>query len=148
MPLDTVIYQQAVIELQKSCGKVCVDGLDEFNREYAGDALDVASLQGSCCLIFGLLNFCSQVALVKFGNMTARVLAEVLIGCMPGNVLCGFCFDQAQDTKIPHDAQSDVFLSRASNSVRDASAFAASSSPNFMSDIACAGAVGLLGSET
>ena len=82
------MYQQAVLELQKSCGKVCVDGLDEFNREYAGDALDVASLQDSCCLAFGPFCFLFQVALVRFGNMTARVLAEVLIAAhVPKRIL-------------------------------------------------------------
>lgn len=41
MPLDADLYKRAAFELERSCGKVCVDGLGEFNRKFAGYGLDV-----------------------------------------------------------------------------------------------------------
>ena len=44
VPLEDNIYKRAVQELEKSCGQMCVDGLAEFNRKFAGENLDVACI--------------------------------------------------------------------------------------------------------
>lgn len=54
---------------------MCVDGLAEFNCQFGGENLDVA------CINLRNSNWCwhavvSEVALVKFGNATASLLAE------------------------------------------------------------------------
>ena len=80
VPLEDNIYKRAVQELEKSCGQMCVDGLAEFNRKFAGENLDVACINlrnSNWRWPAGQQNaVVSEVALVKFGNATASLLAE------------------------------------------------------------------------
>ena len=56
VPLESTLYKRALQELEKSCGQMCVDGLAEFNRKYAGENLDVA------CINLGSSNWSWRLA--------------------------------------------------------------------------------------
>ncbi|CAJ1371375.1 unnamed protein product [Effrenium voratum] len=70
VPLSADLYQAAVRELQQSCGHVCVTGLDNFNKDYAGHGLDAA--------------------LVAFGNHISQFLDEAKADYGQGNITGAF----------------------------------------------------------
>ena len=150
VPLESTLYKRALQELEKSCGQMCVDGLAEFNRKYAGENLDVACINlGSSNWSWRLANKAMWFLRWLWSNLVMQLPAcslRLVAVLTPSFCVCVcVCVWYSLVWEARAQQASSVKTSRSHQTQANRKAAEAQLSPdlgNLLSDVACSGAIG------